>query len=195
MSKDTHIGIFEQLTDDDSFDEEIEQILANFNEQTTDLTKLQTQIILIIKKYLKTKEHNLLKSNLSKLDEQIIAQNIRDATKHLMEEYSRINKAMHKGVADAKGNYQVDNKSRADLKRVIKNFAIYEVYKFMNPKRIAGETKQENFAKNVVARGFDSAKHYEGGSKQEIAGYDPKLIQKLENKHKSFKRGGSILGA
>lgn len=55
--------IFEELLKDDSFDKEIEQILALLNEETMDLTKLQTQIILLIKKYLNnSKNYNISKS-------------------------------------------------------------------------------------------------------------------------------------
>ncbi|KAJ6644962.1 ATP-dependent Clp protease proteolytic subunit [Pseudolycoriella hygida] len=46
------VEIFRVLSDDESFLQEIEQILAYLCEQTLDLTKLQSQIILIIKKYL-----------------------------------------------------------------------------------------------------------------------------------------------
>ena len=51
----------------------------------------------------------------------------------------------------------------------------------MNPKRIAGETRQENFAHNVIERGLESAKHYAGGTKHEIERYSPQFIKKLEN--------------
>src|SRR4051812_13730127 len=44
--------VLEALNEDESFDAEIEQILANFDLETMDLTKLQTQIILLIKRHL-----------------------------------------------------------------------------------------------------------------------------------------------
>ncbi|MCC8416944.1 MAG: DUF5394 family protein [Rickettsia endosymbiont of Gnoriste bilineata] len=46
------VEIFNALNNDDSFTQEIEQILACLSEQTLDLTKLQALVILIIKKYL-----------------------------------------------------------------------------------------------------------------------------------------------
>lgn len=185
--------VFEELAASDSFDEEIEQILANFNEQTMDLTKLQTQIIILIKKYLGAKRFN--KSALGKdvdIDEKLIAANIAEASEYLIQQRLALIKETSKSLEKNKDNYQgITSKSRAEFKKIIKNFAVYEIYKVMNPKRIAGETRQENFAHNVIERGIESAKHYAGGTKHEIEKYSPQFIKKLENAHTSFKRGGS----
>ena len=185
--------VFEELTKSNSFDEEIEQILANFNEQTMDLTKLQTQIIILIKKYLGAKKFN--KSALGKdvdIDEKLIAANIAEASEYLIQQRLAIIKETTKSLEKNKDNYQgITSKSRADFKKIIKNFAVYEIYKVMNPKRIAGETRRENFAHNVIERGLESAKHYAGGTKHEIEKYSPQFVKKLENAHTSFKRGGS----
>jgi hypothetical protein len=185
--------VFEELAESHSFDEEIEQILANFNEQTMDLTKLQTQIIILIKKYLGTKKFN--KSALGKdvdIDEKLIAANIAEASDYLIQQRLAIIKETNKSLENNKDNYQgITSKSRADFKKIIKNFAVYEIYKVMNPKRIAGETRKENFAHNVIERGLESAKHYAGGTKHEIERYSPQFVKKLENAHTSFKRGGS----
>ena len=35
----------------------------------------------------------------------------------------------------------------------MKNFAVYEVYKVMNPKRIAGETAKDNYKHNLIEGG------------------------------------------
>jgi hypothetical protein len=39
---------------------------------------------------------------------------------------------------------------------------IYEVYKVLNPRKLAGETKIDNFINNVITRGIDEAIKYEG---------------------------------
>jgi len=40
-------------------------------------------------------------------------------------------------------------------------FVIYEVYKMLNPNRLAGETEIENFLSNVMTRGIEAALYYE----------------------------------
>ena len=122
-------NVFEELAESDSFDEEIEQILANFNEQTMDLTKLQTQIIILIKKYLGNKKFN--KSALSKdvdIDEKLIAANIAEASEYLIQQRLTLIKETNKSLEKNKDNYQgITSKSRADFKKIIKNFAVYEI--------------------------------------------------------------------
>ena len=187
--------ILEDLGKSESFDQEIEQILANFNEQTMDLTKLQTQIIILIKKYLG--EKGLGKSSLAKdikIDEKLIAENIAEASEYLIHQRAELIKQANKDLSPSKDKYYgISSKSRADFKKIIKSFAVYEIYKVMNPKRIAGETRKENFAHNVIERGLETAKHYAGGTKHEIERYSPKFVQKLENAHAKFKRGGSVI--
>lgn len=192
LAKGGEYEILDVLSEKDSFDEEIEQILANFNEQTMDLTKLQTQIILLIKKYLNSSKY---KNKSIKIDESVIAENIAEVSHHLINQRSEIIKNANKelGVADSKDNYQaITNQSRSDIKKIIKNFAVYEIYKVMNPKRIAGETRKENFAHNVITGGIDHAKHYAGGTKAEIENYSPQFVKKLETKHQSFKKNPVI---
>lgn len=185
--------IFDQLAESDSFDEEIEQILANFNEQTMDLSKLQTQIIILIKKYLGSKKFSKL--SLGKeinIDEKLIAANIAEASEYLIQQRAQLIQQTNKSLEKNKDNYHaITGKSRENFRQIIKNFAVYEIYKVMNPKRIAGETRKENFAHNVIERGLESAKHYAGGTKHEIEKYSPQFVKKLENAHTTFKRGGS----
>lgn len=183
--------IFAELSQNDEFEQEIEQILALLNEQTMDLTKLQTQIILLIRKYLgKTKSKNLR----LKLDENQISQNVTEVSNYLMQQHSKIAKETDKVLGKSKDKLQgISVQSRADLKRLVKNFAVYQVYKFMNPKRIAGETKKENFAHNMINGGMKLAKNYEGGSKSDIASYSPQFIKDLEKAQGAFKSGGRSL--
>lgn len=48
LGSDEAMEIFNELSANDAFEQEIEQILACLDEQTMDLTKLQTQIIILI---------------------------------------------------------------------------------------------------------------------------------------------------
>ncbi|MDJ1305452.1 MAG: DUF5394 family protein [Candidatus Midichloria sp.] len=53
-------------------------------------------------------------------------------------------------------------------------FVIYEIYKMLNPSRIAGETEIQNFIDNVMIRGVEAALYYDrrnisrGFSKEEL---------------------------
>ncbi|MDJ1406839.1 MAG: DUF5394 family protein [Candidatus Midichloria sp.] len=53
-------------------------------------------------------------------------------------------------------------------------FIIYEVYKMLNPSRIAGETEIQNFIDNIMIRGVEAALYYDrrnisrGFSKEEL---------------------------
>ncbi|ADE29540.1 DUF5394 family protein [Rickettsia prowazekii] len=180
--------IFEELSKNEEFDYEIERILAILNEQTMDLTQLQSRIILLIRKYLdKTKNLKL------KMDEKLINKNVAEVSNYLMHQHSKIVRDANKNLAKPKDKLQsLTKQARMDLKRLIKSFAVYQVYMFMNPKRIAGETKLMNFAYNMIKGGMKLAKKYEGGKEKDIKSYSPRLIKKLEKAHAGFKKNNSI---
>ena len=183
--------IFEELSQNEEFEHELEQILAILNEQTMDLTRLQTQIILLIHKYLgKTKN---LKLKMLKMDEKLISKNVAEVSNYLMHQHSKIVRDANKNLINPKDKLQALTKqARIDLKRLLKSFAVYQIYMFMNPKRIAGETKLMNFAFNMIKGGMKLAAKYEGGKAKDIKSYSPKFIKKLEKAHSSFKKSSGI---
>ena len=183
--------MLEQLDEDEDFDKEVEEILSNLNEEDMDLTQLQTQIILLIKKYLhRLQEARGHKKDEIKLDEKVIEENIREVSTILMEQESEIIKKVNKDLAKSRDKYAAISKdSRNNLKRLIKNFAVYEMYKFLNPKRIAGETRRDVFTHNMIIGGLSRAKHYPGGTKNELSHYSPAFIRFLESKHNVFRSG------
>lgn len=61
---------------------------------------------------------------------------------------------------------------------------IYEVYKILNPHRLAGETSLENFINNVRTRGIEEARKYEGADKEQD--FDKKELEDLESHKFSF---------
>ncbi len=73
---------------------------------------------------------------------------------------------------------------------------MYEAYKILNPERIAGETSLENFISNVLVRGIEVAREYDG--KQYESHFDKENLNNLEankknfvnNLYKSGQRGG-----
>ena len=180
--------IFEELSQNEEFEYEMERMLAILNEQTMDLTQLQSRIILLIRKYLgKTKNLKL------KMDEKLINKNVAEVSNYLMHQHSKIVRDANKNLANPKDKLQgLTKQARIDLKRLLKSFAVYQIYMFMNPKRIAGETKLMNFAYNMIRGGMKLAKKYEGGKEKDIKSYSPRLIKKLEKAHAGFKKSGSI---
>ena len=180
--------IFKELSQNEEFEYEIERILAILNEQTMDLTQLQSRIILLICKYLgKTKNLKL------KMDEKLINKNVAEVSNYLMHQHSKIVRDANKNLANPKDKLQgLTKQARIDLKLLLKSFAVYQIYMFMNPKRIAGETKLMNFAYNMIRGGMKLAKKYEGGKEKDIKSYSPRLIKKLEKAHAGFKKSGGI---
>lgn len=61
---------------------------------------------------------------------------------------------------------------------------IYEVYKVMNPNRLAGETSIENFINNVITRGIKTAMRYEGADFAKL--FETKDLESLESHKQSF---------
>ena len=73
----------------------------------------------------------------------------------------------------------VTQQAKKDFRNMVKRFAIYEVYKIMDPRRIAGETKIMNFVHNMIMGGFTKASQYEGGKDSDIASYKQRDIDTL----------------
>ncbi|RYE06020.1 MAG: hypothetical protein EOP33_02110 [Rickettsiaceae bacterium] len=159
--KSKNLVSFSSVQQEDSFDKEIEQILTNFNEKTADLTQLQTQIISMVRKYSQS-EMILIDPKNTDIDDKVITKNVNEASVYLMKQRENIIKD-NVTLAEKSNNFElIDKKSKEDFKRLVKGFAIYEIYKCMNPERIAGETKQDNFSHNLATRGLKKADHYAG---------------------------------
>jgi hypothetical protein len=80
------------------------------------------------------------------------------------------------------------------LRDTIKKFALYQIYKFSTPRRIAGETRKQKFIDNMLIGGLKLASRHAGGSKKELANYSPEFIKKLEKQHQKMSRGSIIRG-
>ncbi len=63
-------------------------------------------------------------------------------------------------------------------------FIIYEIYKIINPNKIAGETQIENFISNVIVRGIEAALYYEKRNVSKI--FSPKELRILKDNSKSI---------
>ena len=118
-----------------------------------------------------------------------IIKHVKDLSQYLINHRSHKAITANKDIDKPKDKYQYLNlKSRINLRSIIKKFVVYEVYKAINPRRIAGERARDNFVNNMIIGGMKRASQYTGGSKSEIRTYGKKMIQDLEKKHRSFKK-------
>lgn len=176
------VDLEKQLGNLDNFDNDIQTLLAGLDPNTMDLSSIQTQIILLIKNYLsKSKEH---KKYQSKLNEKEVINNLTEVSDHIMHNRSKIihDTNAHLEKSD-NHNAFLHHKSMLNIKNIIKMFTIYQVYKAANPRRLAGETKYDNFIHNAVIRGIDKAIYYSNATKSDIAKYSvrtKKINKKLQ---------------
>ncbi|MBN8511508.1 MAG: DUF5394 family protein [Rickettsiales bacterium] len=161
---------------------ELGELIEEVFYQTSDLNEIQSNIILLIKAYLK-KKHKGKAPYDATVDEQI-SKDINDISSKFMVNLSANTRL------DAKGNKiehsTLSKQVQSDVKRVIKNFAIYEVYKVMNPRRIAGETAKDNFAHNMAYRGEKKAMQYEGGKEEAMKEYGSDEVAKIKKQVSSL---------
>lgn len=63
----------------------------------------------------------------------------------------------------------------------------------MNPRRIAGETKKDNYEHNMMMGGTKRASHYEGGKEPDLKSYGEVEVLRIERSSKSFQgKGGGF---
>lgn len=154
--------------------------------------ELQSNLISLVQEYFKKKDKNTnsVKNKKTKTRDEKIAKELTKFTNDLMKKYQELDPDIGKSNTDSE-NYPLDKKAKITMKRLIKEFAVYEIYKVMNPKRIAGETKKDNFAHNMAAGGYKRASKYEGGKKSDVKSYGTGTVQRIERASRVFRgRGG-----
>ena len=156
--------ILDVLESDEEFNKEMEELMAALEAGTLDLTILQSKFLLLIKSVLgrlnkgksRALEHKL------KGNEQDILDQLTTLSHFLMMQKTPLVQEATLGVQGPKDKYS--NLTAAAIqstKQILKRFAVYEVYKIMNPRRIAGETSRDNFVSNFVTGGIKKAMQYE----------------------------------
>jgi hypothetical protein len=183
--------ILNMLSLDSSFQVAVEKILANI--QDLDIIQIQSQLLLLLHQIFKAriKDKEVLQSFIKKR-EKAINKNLKNLSLFLMNARSQMIRDVSRSISRPKDKYEyLTKESRNNLRKTIRRFAVYELYKFINPRRIAGETRKENFAHNMVVGGLELASHFEGGTKSEIESYSPTFIKKLDKQHAAFKKGGN----
>lgn len=98
------------------------------------------------------------------------------------------------GAQDITAVEIMNKKHKYAFREFLKRAASYEIYKIINPKRVAGETEEENFISNAILLGVKKAMKH-AGIDLDINKVDPNSLKILEEAHQSLKRtqqGGGI---
>ncbi|MCP5369490.1 MAG: DUF5394 family protein [Rickettsiaceae bacterium] len=169
---------------------DIKDIIEQIFDKSDNLDTLRTALILSISRYIKTKQEignqkpieEGKKQKLSIEESKEIDQEINQFVDNALELHGLKNK-----------KFDIDNiKARKDFKRIVAHFTIYEIYKVMNPKRIAGETKEKNYAHNLIRGGKKLASKYEGGREADLKKYGAQKVRNINKAAKRVRNSGRI---
>ena len=199
-------SIFEDLKKDDNLMAAVDKVF----EETEDLEEIQCKIILLIQEHAKHITPDDLTPGEMGIDHAKIAKDIAKLTRDISEEKFKKRHLDEDKEFDGDGEFDGDRdlegvkidkkdkhhtlsgKAKKDFKKMLKNFAVYAVYKVMNPKRIAGETKKDNYKHNMYMGGEKLASKHTGGRKEEVSGYSNKFVKGVKSGAKAFKKGGGF---
>ncbi len=184
------VKIIEFINQNQDFTNELQAILAKFH--NSNLIHIQTEILLLLQEVL----HNFVCGKYSidddkKLDgkkREKMNKRLGEMSQALMQQNILQTRIQRKQTGVAKNKYEyLTPEAYSSVKTNLKKFVIYEMYKVISPKRIAGETHKDNFLTNAVIRGIKIAAKYEPKVAQDVEKYSPALISEVERQHKQVK--------
>ena len=149
------------------FETELEEVLSAIQENSVNLTNAEEHVMLLMeaalkKLNLKAEELDLAHSIL-KEKRTLILEHLKQLSIYLMTKRAELTRNAMLGTIDQQNKEFLETANvRAHLKQILKRFAIYEMYKIMTPRRIAGQTKAQNFIGNAVMRGIKAAMKNDG---------------------------------
>jgi hypothetical protein len=167
--------LLENLNNNEDIDKAVDALMADIDLNSDfDIEEIKNKIFLLLRDQLariKSLDEAYVKKILKKREKAIY--------KHLeaLSQYLIVRRAQIQGSKKTifnkltKAIPGITQQAKKDFRNMVKRFAIYEVYKIMDPKRIAGETKVMNFVHNMIMGGFSKAHKYEGGKDSDIAHY------------------------
>jgi len=181
-------NLFEEIGQDEDLGKAVEKIF----DETTDLNEIQTKIILLVKAYLKAqKKSGVDVSKIEELEKKI--------TEDITNFIGKFTKTIDEDIDPKLGSVSkkdwatlLNIEARKNIKRIMKNFVVYEIYKVMNPKRIAGETKEDNYRKNLMRGGEQLASRYEGGKESDLKQYGEAKVERIKHQALSMSKGGGM---
>lgn len=167
---------------------DIKNIIEQVFDKSDNVEHLRTALTLAISRYIKAKkitDRTTLRPTDPefKLDkEQNMDKEISQFVNNVMELHGINNK-----------NFEINNiRARKDFKRIVAHFTIYEIYKVMNPKRIAGESKKLNYAHNLIQGGTKLASKYEGGREADLKKYGQSEVQQINKSARKIRNSKAI---
>jgi hypothetical protein len=168
---------------DASLGNKIDQIFHESN----NINEIESRLILLLTKHVS----DIQASQGSKAEKIDIAKDVSKIIKDATEEKTQEPKENEAGLPlKNKGIHHITDKAKEQLKKVLKTFAVYEVYKIMNPRRIAGETAKDNYRHNMAMGGEKLAGKHTGGKKEDIAKYSEKDLKAARQLENGFKKPG-----
>lgn len=185
--------IIEALEQDEELNQGIQDLVSSMYEENLDLSALQSKFLLLIKAALA----RLNNGGTSRAIEQILKKQEKELTEqlslishHVMMKYSDIARKKMDGIDGPEDN--LDYMQAAAIKhtkQIMKSFAIYEIYKMQNPRRIAGETRRDNFVNNFIVGGIRHAMKYAGGKREVSRSELVKISRNISRQGTSAGRG------
>lgn len=180
-------AILEHLTKDSEFTRAIESIF----DESYDLNELESKVVLLIQQYL-IKIEGIEDENDPEIDAHKLAKDLDKISRNHIKNIKLDFEDPNIDLTEKGKLHLITGQAKKDLIRTLKNIAVYELYKVMNPRKIAGETSKENYLNNVVLRGHKIAALHTGGSKSNLKDYTQNEINIINRKRQDFNRGGGL---
>lgn len=186
--------ILEYLENDPEFSKKLDDLVLQIGKSGGDLSKLHSQIILLLENAMKkVVVKNYIKRLLEKLDgnAESIKVKINKLGLYLIKNRTKYLQDFDmKDLADPEmSKLFLDSVVAKNLRNIMLRFMIYEAYKILNPRRIAGVTREQNYISNYIVRGARVADKYDKDMTKHLAKSNPKLLKNLAKKRKKFKKG------
>ena len=174
------------LAENKEFTIQLEELIKKID--SISLVNLQSELIILIQKYL---QNCFDDKKFSKIAEMEMIQYIRKFSMMILAKNKKLQKSFEENKeVDAAINMEdmdyeyMEGDSLKNFRKIVRNFIVYEMYKLINPRRIAGETKEQSMADNIAMYGSKRAAKFEG--KDGLSKLDPELIKELDQKYKIF---------
>lgn len=150
-------NIFEEM----SKEEEIASIIEDIIEKTDDIQEIQSKLTLLIIEHLRKKSKSSKNHiDIDKSDEKKVTRDIQELCRKFLHSLDQEPDQKLARISRKDRAHILDAQAKKQIKKIMKAFAVYEMYKVMNPRRIAGETEKSNFVHNLVIGGKKLAFKY-----------------------------------
>ena len=172
---------FRNFQKDLSLNRKIDEILHS----TNNLNEIESKVTTAL-----TREVSRVQANQGSNQEVDVPKLVGDVVKHKMSAADLSQEPIEQ--KNTEQSKYITNKSKENLKMILRNAVVYEIYKVMNPRRIAGETAKDNYMHNMLVGGEKLAGKHTGGRPREVAKYSQKDKQVAQQIANSWQRPGAF---